>query len=189
MTDWVPTVGDYVRPHRSPWGGFPIRTMPLSTGISSNAIFVGQMVSLDLNSTAFNNCIVPSSLTSNTVVSTRNVGFAADCSTTPSNANNIAQGTAWPVWDANPNVEFRARTRNGLLNSTLVGEAHSLLWDSTLHIHYVNVGASSATTPVNVIITGLIDASGDSGGLVTFSVPAHDITSSLSTANILAFYR
>lgn len=189
MADITPGASDYVRPHRSPWGAFPMRGMPLSTGISSNAIYVGQMVSLDVNSTAYQNCIVPSSLTSNTIVSTANVGFAADSSTGLSNANNIGQGAMYPVWEANPMVEFRARTRNGLLNSTLVGQPHSILWDSTLHIHLVNVGASSATTPVNVIITELIDNSGDSGGAVVFRVPARDVTSSLSTANILAFYK
>lgn len=189
MTDFTPNAGDFVRPHRSPWGGFPTRGMQLSTGISSNIIYVGAVVGLDVNSTAFQNCIVPSSMTSNTVVSTAVVGFAADSSTNLSNANNIAQGVVFPVWEANPMVEFRARTRNGLLNSTLVGQAHSLLWDSTQHIHYVNVGASSATTPFNVIITDLIDQTGDSGGWVAFRCCAKDPTSSLSTANILAFYR
>lgn len=189
MTDITPTSGDYVRPHRSPWGAFPMRGMKLSTGISSNAIFVGQAVGLDINSTSFQDCIVPSSLTSNTIVSTCVVGFSADCSTTPSNQNNQGQGVFYPVWDACPMVEFRARTRNGLLNSTLVGQAHSVLWDSTQHIHLVNVGASSATTPFNVIITELLDNPGDSGGAVAFRVPAKDPTSSLSTANILAFYR
>ncbi len=189
MTDIVPTSGDFVRPHRSPWGAFPVRGMKLSTGISSNSIWVGQCVGLDINSTAFQDCIVPSSLTSNTIVSTVIVGFAADGSTNQSNVNNIGQGVYFPVWDANPLVEFRARTRNGLLNSTLVGQLHSLLWDSTQHIHLVNVGASSATTPVNVIITELLDNSGDSGGAVVFRMTPRDATSSLSTGGILAFYR
>lgn len=164
-----------------------MRSIALSTGISSNTINVGQVVGLDVNSTAFQNCIVPSSLTSNTVVSTAIVGIAAENSTALGGKN--AQGTVVPVWDANPNVEFRCRTRNGLLNSTIVGQAHSLLWDSTLKIHYVNVGASCATTPVSVIVTDLIDNSGDSGGIVAFRFCAKDPTSSLSTANILAFYR
>lgn len=189
MTDITPTSADFVRPFRSPWGAFPTRDMKLSTGISSNSFSVGQCVSLDVNSTSYQDCIVPSSMTSNTIVSTAVVGFAADASTNNSNKNNVAQGTSYPVWDANPMVEFRARTRNGLLNSTLVGQAHAILWDSTAQIHLVNVGASSATTTFSVIITQLIDNPGDSGGAVAFRCCAKDPTSSLSTANILAFYR
>lgn len=188
MADITPTVGDFVRPWRTPWGSFPIRTMQLSTGISSNAINVGMVVGLDVNTATNGNLIVPSSLTSNTVVSTSIVGIAAENSTAIGNQN--AQFTKVPVWDANPHVEFRARTRNGLLQSTLVGSNnHSILWDSTNKIHLINVGASSATTPVNVVITELIDSVGDSGGAVAFKFIARDATSSLSTANILAFYR
>lgn len=188
MADIAPGRGDYVRPWRNPWGAFYTRSMGLSTGISTNVINVGMVVGLDVNTATNGNLIVPSSLTSNTVVSTAIVGVAAENSTAI--GNNNAQFTKIPVWDANPSQEFRARTRNGLLASTLVGSNnHSLLWDSTLRIHLVNVGASSATTPVNVCITELIDNVGDSGGAVAFSFIARDATSSLSTANVLAFYR
>lgn len=189
MTDYAPNEGDYLRPHRSPWMSFPMRGMQLSTGISSNIIYVGSIVGLDVNSTAYQDCMVPSSLTSNTVVSTAIIGIAAEGSTSLSNANNQAQGTRYPVWEANPNVEFRGRTKNGLLNSTLVGQPHSILWDSTKHVHLINVGASSATTPVSVVITELLDLAGDSGGWVAFRFCAKDPTSSLSTANVLAFYK
>ena len=188
MADITPTAGDFIRPYRTPWGGFPVRSIGLSTGISSNAINIGQVVQLDPNTATNGNLIVPSSLTSNTVVSTGIVGIAAENSTAIGNQN--AQFTKVPVWDACPLVEFRARTRNGLLQSTLVGSNnHSILWDSTLKIHLINVGASSATTPVNVCITELLDNVGDSGGAVAFSFIARDATSSLSTANVLAFYR
>lgn len=188
MADITPTAGDFVRPYRTPWGGFPIRSIGLSTGISSNTINVGMVVQLDPNTATNGNLIVPSSLTSNTVVSTGIVGIAAENST--ATGGQTAQFAKVPVWDACPLVEFRARTRNGLLQSTLVGSNnHSILWDSTLKIHLINVGASSATTPVNVCITELLDNVGDSGGAVAFSFIARDATSSLSTANVLAFYR
>lgn len=188
MADIIPTVGDFIRPYRTPWGGFPIISIGLSTGISSNAINVGMVVQLDPNTATNGNLIVPSSLTSNTVVSTGIVGIAAENSTAI--GNNNAQFTKVPVWDCGPMVEFRARTRNGLLQSTLVGSNnHSILWDSTNKIHLINVGASSATTPVNVVITELLDNVGDSGGAVAFKFVARDATSSLSTANVLAFYR
>ncbi len=192
MTDITPTAGDYIRPHSSPWGSPHIRHSILSTGISSQIIYIGSVVSIDVNSTQFRNCIIPSSLTSNTVVSTQIVGVAAEGpganATSPSSTN--VQGTVIPVWDANPSCEFRARTRNGLLNSTLVGEVHDILWDSTLHIHLINVGASSLSAAApRVLITGLLDNSGDSGGLITFKFIPRDVTSSLSTANLLAFWK
>ncbi len=192
MADITPTAGDYLRPHSSPWGSPHIRTMALSTGISSNIIYIGTVVGLDVNSTQFRNCVSPSSLTSNTVVSTAIVGIAAEgpgaSATSPSSTN--IQGTLIPVWDANPSIEFRGRTRNGLLNSTIVGEVKDILWDSTLHIHLINVGASSLSAPApRVLITGLLDNSGDSGGLVTFKFLQKDVTSSLSTNSLLAFWK
>ena len=189
MADITPTAGDYMRPFRSPWGNFPTRQMPLSTGISSNAIYIGSVVGLDSATTNGQSQIVPSSLTSNTVVSTQIVGVAAEGPATTSPSSTNVAGTMIPVWEANPNVEFKARTRNGLLNSTLIGSYHTILWDSTLHIFLVNVGASSATTPVSVVITEMIDNPGDSGGAVAFRFCPRDPTSSLSTANVLAFYK
>lgn len=188
MADIAPGRGDFIRPHKTPWGAFHTRSIGLSTGISSNVINVGMVVGLDVNVATNGNLIVPSSLTSNTVVSTAIVGVAAENSTAI--GNNNAQFTQIPVWDANPSQEFRARTRNGTLQSTLVGSnSHSILWDSTLRIHLINVGASCATTPVNVVITELLDNVGDSGGAVAFKFVPRDATSSLSTANVLAFYR
>lgn len=192
MADITPTGGDFIRPWSSPWGSFPIRSMKLSTGISSNKIFLGSVVGLDVNSTSFQDCIVPSSLGSSfsVIASTAVVGIAAEGPATTSPSSTNTQGTVIPVWEANPNVEFVARTRNGLLNSTCVGQMKELVLDSTLNITLVNIGASSLATPMpRVIITGLVDNSGDSGGRVTFRFAVKDGTSSLSTANLLAFFR
>lgn len=194
MTDFVLSAGNTMRPWRSPWGSFPIRTMKLSTGISTLIIRVGTVVGLDPNSTSFADCIVPSSQNSSlaTLVSTAIVGVAAEgpgaAGGNPSSTNT--QGTLCQVWEANPLVEFRAHTRNGLLNSTCVGQAKELVWDSTLNITLVNIGASSLATPQpRVLITELVDNSGDSGGAVLFKFLTRDITSSLSTANLLAFFK
>lgn len=169
MADYALNSGDVVRPWKSPWAAFPTRSMKLSTGVSSNTIRVGQLVGLDLASTAYRDCILPVAQSSNSLNPSAGqiVGFAAENST--ANGSQSAQGTVIPVWDANPNVEFRARTRFGLLNSTIVGTAKELHRDSTLGIDVVNLSASSLATPANcVIITGLLDAVGDSGGAVTF---------------------
>jgi hypothetical protein len=39
--------GSIVRPYRSPWGAFPTRSMPISSGVSSLAINLGQLVISD----------------------------------------------------------------------------------------------------------------------------------------------
>ncbi len=193
MTDYTISAGDFIRPHSSPWGSPHIRTCKLSTGISSNIIYLGSIVGLDVNSTSFRDCVAPSSLTSGTVVSTQIVGIAAEgpgaSATSPSSTN--VQGTIIPVWDANPSCEFRARTKNGLLNSTLVGEVHDILWDSTMHVHLINVGASSlATAQPRALITGLIDNSGDSGGIVTFKFfPRDPATASTTAGELLAYWK
>ena len=169
MADITPNSGDFVRPWKSPWGAFPTRSMKLSTGISSNTIRVGQLVGLDTGSTSYTDCIVPITQSSGSLNPGAGtiVGFAAENSTAAGALT--AQGSVIPVWDANPNIEFRARTRFGLLNSTIVGTAKELHRDSTLGIDMVSLRGSSLATPANcVIVTGLIDAAGDSGGAVTF---------------------
>jgi hypothetical protein len=193
MTDFTLSAGNFMRPWSSPWGAFPIRHMKLSTGISTLIIRVGEVVGLDVNSTAYQDCIVPSSLVASSgpvMCSTAIVGVAAEgpgaAGGNPSSTNS--QGTLCAVWEANPNVEFIANTRNGLLNSTCVGQVKELWRDSTLNITLVNIGASSQATPMpRVVITGLVDASGDSGGRVTCRFIVKDPAA--STSNLLAFYR
>jgi len=182
MPDFTLNSGDFIRPWKSPWGAFPSRTMKLSTGISSNAIRAGEVVALDTDSTSFRDCIKPVPQSSNSLnpVAASIVGIANFNST--GMGNQTAQGTQVSVWDANPNVEFRARTRFGLLNSTIVGTHKELHRDSTLGIVVVNLATSSLATPANcVLITGLLDSPGDSGGAVTFKFN--------QSSNFLAFSR
>ena len=182
MADFALNSGDSVRPHKSPWGAFPIRSMKLSTGISTAVVRVGQLVGLDTGSTSFTDCIIPVAQSSGSLNPGAGtvVGFAAENSTAA--GSQTAQGTVVPVWEANPMVEFRGRTRFGLLNSTIVGTAKELHRDSTLGIDVVSLRGSSLATPANlVIVTGLIDASGDSGGAVTFRFN--------TSSGFLAFFR
>lgn len=172
MTDFVLSAGNTIRPHRSPWGAFPIRGFKLSTGISSQVIRVGTVVCLDSASTSFNDCIVPTTLSSSSLKLVANTVIGVSAEGPGQTAGGISstnsQGTVIPVWEANPSVEFKAWTRGGLLNSTIVGQRKELTRDSTLNIDLVNLATSSlAATCAVVIITGLVDASGDSGGAVT----------------------
>ena len=188
MTDFVLSSGNTIRPHRSPWGAFPIKGMKLSTGISSAVIRVGQTVVLDTGSTSYADSIIPCAQSSGSLNPAANsiVGIAAE---TPGAAGgNVGSGTTntvgtvITVWEANPNAEFKAWTKYGLLNSTIVGTPKELHRDSTLNIDLVALRASSLGTPANcVIVTSLIDASGDSGGAVTFRFN--------TSSGFLAFYR
>lgn len=156
--------------------------MKLSTGISSNVIRVGEIVALDTDSTAFRDCIKPVPQSSNSLnpVAASIVGVASFNST--ANGMQTAQGTTVSIWEANPMVEFRAKTRFGVLNSTHVGVSKELHRDSTLGIVVVNLATSSLATPANCVqITGLIDNVGDSGGAVSFRFN--------QSSNFLAFFK
>jgi len=193
MTDFVLSSNSYMRPFRARNGGaFPIRQMALSTGISSQIIRVGNVVALDMNTTNGWSEITLSSVSSQTLVSTAIVGVAAAgpgaAGGNPSSTNT--EGTLMPVWEADPQVEFKAATIGGLLNSTVVGVVKDILRDTTLNIDIINLAASKLTAPMNhVMITGLIDASGDSGGFVSFKFLPRDYTNStLSSGRRLAFF-
>lgn len=179
MTDFVLSSGSIVAPHRSPYGGFPTREFGVSTGLSSNVIYRGSLVCLDKTSTR-QSYVQRSTATSAPYI----VGYAA--SAPPSTS---AAGTAVTVYEADPRVEFRAVTKNGVLDSTYVGEVKAIVFDSTLNINYVDLVDSTATN-LRVIVTGLIDAVGDSGGYVTFRHMTQGLRNSSvqSTINILAFY-
>ena len=85
----------------------------------------------------------------------------------------------------------KAVTKGANLSNSNVGLTKTLHRDSTLDITYVDLGASTVTDH-RVVITGLIDAQGDSGGYVTFRVIS-DLRNQGSTVNsstpYLAFYR
>ena len=180
MANITPSSGSIVKPFRSPWGAFPQRAFGVSTGISSAVIYRGAQVTLDKGST--NQYYVKRSTATG---APDIVGYAAQ--ETPSTS---PAGTIINVHEANPNVEFSAITKNGLIDSTSVGEYKAIVYDSTLNIHYIDLGNSSVGD-ARVIVTQLIDSPGDSGGRVAFRhvtnvAPASSV---VSTVNLLAFYR
>lgn len=185
MTDFTLSSGNIMRPYRSPWGAFPTKGYALSSGISSNAIVLGRIVGLDVNTDSNASQILPSSQTNGDVLSTAIVGVAAESPSLGGSSTNT-RGTVISVWEANPSVEFRANTFNGVLASSNVGKMKEIKWDSTLAIHLIDLGGSTAAS-VRCIVTGLIDAEGDSGGAVSFRFLTCD--PSTISAPFLAFYR
>lgn len=187
MTDFTLSSGSICRPYRSPWGAFPTRTFGVSTGVSSAAIPLGRVVTLDYTEAgnSSNNQYVKASTGDNTFYC---VGIAAEAA--PSTA---LIGQPITVWEANPLVEFRAVTKGGTLQSSQVGLTKTLHLDSTLGIQYVDLGASTAADH-RVLVTGLLPnyAQGDSGGEVSFRFITNSYrqgSTILSSTPYLAFYR
>jgi hypothetical protein len=145
---------------------------------------VGQVVCLDYRgvSTSFHK-VYGQAASSFAQVSTQGavVGVAA--------SSAVTHNTPVSIWEANPMVEFKAVTKGGTLVSSNVGSARTLAWDSSLSIHYVDLGASTAADN-RVLITELLDAEGDSGGFVAFRFMAGPRGStSNSSSPWLAFYQ
>lgn len=184
MTDFVLSSGMIMRPFRSPWGAFPTKGYALSTGISSNAILLGRIVSLDVNTDSNASQILPSSQTAGVVMSTAIVGVAAEGPSAGGSSTNV-RGAVISVWEANPMVEFRAQTQGANLASSAVGKNKALVWDSTLTIHKVDL-SNSTLINVRVRVTQLIDAEGDSGGAVAFRFLTR--TPGDSTSYLLGLY-
>jgi hypothetical protein len=189
MTDFVLSSGMICRPYKSPWGAFPTKGYALSSGVSSAAIVLGRCVGLDVTTDTNASQIVASSQTAGVVMSTAIVGIAAESPSGGGSSTNT-RGTVISVWEANPMVEFRAQTQGANLASSQVGKNKALVWDSTLTIHKIDL-SNSTNLNQRALITGLIDAEGDSGGAVSFKFltetpPAGDSTVS---RNVLAFHR
>ena len=73
MADFTLSSGSICRPFRSPWGAFPIKNMPISTGISSNAIRLGSLMRLDDRTATCAHRVAPTSTGAETLM----IGIAA----------------------------------------------------------------------------------------------------------------
>jgi hypothetical protein len=109
-------------------------------------------------------------------------------------AAQTSSGTTGPfisVWEANPQVEFRAATKGGPLASSNVGLRKSLVFDSTLNIAWVDLSVSTATD-WRVVVTQNIGTLGDSGGDVAFRFLNHGAeqwnSTIASSSPLLAFF-
>ena len=188
MTDFTLSSGNVCLPHRSPWGAFTTKQYQVSTGVSSAAIVRGRLVTLDYteagNSTAAGQ--VKASTGDNFFYG---VGISAE--TVAAGTVSSAVVTNISVYEANPMVEFKAVTKGANLSNSKVGLTATLHLDSTLAIQYVDLSGSTASDH-RVVVTGLIDAQGDSGGYVSFRFISdrRDQGSTINSSTpFLAFYR
>jgi hypothetical protein len=154
--------------------------LPISSGVSSLAISIGQLVISDTRTSTCEHRIKAAVISGEAGIA----GIAAESIS----GSTAVMDTTISVWEANPLVEFRAQTKGGALVSSVVGSARTLAWDSTLRIAYVDVGASTAADN-RVVVTQLIDSIGDTGGAVAFRFLASDRNSTNnSSVAFLAYY-
>lgn len=186
MTDFTLSSGSICRVHRVPWGADPVRSFGVSTGTSSNGVILGRRVTLDY--TEAGNSSAAGQIKGSSAV---NHFYLAGIAAENGNQSSAVAGTAVSVWECNPLVEFKATSINGTLQSSHIGLTKKLMWDSTLNIECVDLGASTASDH-RVVITDLIDNQGDSGGYVAFRFltnRADQGSTVLSSTPFLAFYR
>lgn len=155
-TDWVVSSGDVIAPYRSPWGTFP---MTKAAEAGSASFLYGDLVEIVGSGSSCAN-IQRASTTGSTCNSVTILGVAGE-------AASSVQGTVHPVYQANPLVEFTARSRGGVLGSSCVNQSYGLFRDSTKNVWLVDFG-NKVDTSCRVLVTDLIDGVGDSGGRVVF---------------------
>jgi hypothetical protein len=112
--------------------------LQFSTGISSNAILLGRVVSLDVNTDSNATQILPSSQTAGVVMSTaivgsRGVALGRRGSATNTRGTVIRCGKPTRWWSSAP------RRRAPTSRVRPVGKNKALVWDSTLTIHKVDL--------------------------------------------------
>jgi hypothetical protein len=157
MADWAISSGDYIKPYRSPWGQLAVRVAPEGAAATFK---YGDVLELDHGTSTAANRVRKASTSDSTITSTSIVGVAAGP------ASSVVDAPV-SYFEASPFNEFTARTRGGTLALTNVGLSYGLFYDSSKAVTLIDLGNTQSTS-LRVIVTSLIDAVGDSGGLVTF---------------------
>jgi hypothetical protein len=157
-TNWVISSGDYMRPYRTQ--GADAATIDNGPESTAQSFLVGALLERDsqVATSAFR--LRQAVVSASTVTSTSICGVAAEGASSVTDATRI-------FWAISPQQEFMARTRGINIASTHVGLGYGIFFDSTKNVYGVDL-ANVQSTSVRVVVTGLIDAVGDSGGYVRF---------------------
>lgn len=171
MADFTISSGDYMRPYRLQGASAgELTNGPESTGQSFKR---GDLLELDVDVSTSSHRLALATVSASTVTSTSLIGVAAEGASSAVDATIIY----WPI---TPQIEFMARTRGGTLAQTNVGTAYGLFRDSTKNVCGVDL-ANTQSTSLRVVVTGLVDAVGDSGGYVRFKFGTPVGTASTNT--------
>lgn len=158
MADFTISSGDYMRPYRTQ--GADAAAMDYGPESTGQSFIRGTLLELDVDVSTSSHRLAKATVSNSTVTSTSLIGVAAESASSAVDANKI-------YWRITPQTEFMARTRGGVLAQTNVGSPFGLFFDSTKAVYGVDL-ANAQSTSIRVIVTGLIDAVGDSGGYVRF---------------------
>lgn len=173
MADFVIQAGDFMRPYRTQ--GSDGGTMNYGPESTAQSFVRGALLELDSQVSSSNFRLRQALASASTVTSTSLIGVAAEGASSVTDATRIY----WPI---NPQIEYMARTRGGLIQSTNVGQAFGLFFDSTKAVYGVDL-ANQVSTSIRVVVTGLIDSPGDSGGYVRFKFGTPAGSSGLTSTN------
>ena len=166
MADYTLSSGDYMRPYRTQGtDGVSMQHGPEST---AQVFLVGALLEMDTQVSTSNFRLRIALRSNSTVTSTGIVGVAAEAASSVTDATRIF----WPV---TPQIEYMARTRGGLIQSTNVGGVYGIFFDSTKNVHGVDL-ANAVSTSIRTVVTGLIDSAGDSGGYVRFKFATPNVS-------------
>ena len=158
MADWTISSGDYMRPYKMQCGdAASLQSAPEST---AQSFLLGALVELDTQVSTSSHRLRAALRSASTITSTGIVGIAAEAASSVTDATRIF----WPV---RPDIEYMARTRGSTITSSNIGLGYGIFFDSTKNVCGVDL-ANTQSTSVRVVVTGLIDAAGDSGGYVRF---------------------
>jgi hypothetical protein len=158
MADFVISSGDYMRPHKTQ--GADAGTLQFGPESTAQSFLVGSLLELDSQVSTSSFRLRQALRSNSTITSTSIVGVAAEPASSVTDATRIF----WPI---TPSIEYMARTRGGLIQSTCVGVGYGIFFDSTKNVYGIDL-ANSQSTSIRTVVTGLLDSAGDSGGYVRF---------------------
>lgn len=157
MANFTISSGDYIRPYLCPFGQPSIAAAREST---SQTYGYGALLEIDsAGSTGADMVKIALSSVGN-VISTAIIGIAAEPASSVSGTKRI-------YFTTDIQNQFWGRTFGATLNSSNVGRAYALQHDSTKNVWLVDI-ADGVSSAVRVVVTGLLDVVGDSGGAVSF---------------------
>ena len=158
MADFTISSGSYMRIYRTQ--GADGASLDYGVESTGQSFPRGALLELDVDVSTSSHRLAAATVSASTVTSTSLIGVAGEAASSAVDATRI-------YWRITPENEFMARTRGGLLAQTNVGTAYGLFYDSTKAVYGVDL-ANTQSTSLRVVVTGLIDAVGDSGGYVRF---------------------
>ena len=171
MADYVISSGDYMRPYRMQ--GSDAGSLNYGQESTAQSWLVGSLLEMDSAVATSNFRLRQAVRSASTITSTALIGVAAEAASSVTDQTRIY----WPI---SPNIEYMARTRGSTITSTNIGQPYGLFFDSTKNVYGVDL-ANQVSTSLRVVITGLIDAVGDSGGYVRFKFGTPAGTASTNT--------